>query len=71
MVYQLNYGIEYLGLGNVMYYKYAYNSSSASTWYVAENKEVLGRNIGLPPACKYANYRTVITPSFLRQLAMQ
>ena len=54
-----------------MYYKYAYNSSSASTWYVAENKEVLGRNIGLPPACKYANYRTVITPSFLRQLAMQ
>jgi predicted metallopeptidase len=34
MIYQLNYGIEYLGLGKVMC-KYAYNSSSAylrGTW---------------------------------------
>ena len=29
------------------------------TWYVAENKEVPDRNIGVPPVRKYANYRTL------------
>ena len=28
-------------------------------WYVAENREVQDRNIGVPPVCKYASYRTL------------
>jgi hypothetical protein len=30
------------------------------TWYVAENKEVPDRNIGVPPVRKYANYPTLL-----------
>jgi hypothetical protein len=31
-----------------------------STWYLAANKEVADRNIGIPPVRKYANYRTLL-----------
>ena len=65
-IYQLNYGIEYLGLGKVMCMvtkvKYADSKSTAHlhTWYVAETKEVPGRNIGVPPVSKNENYRTML-----------
>jgi hypothetical protein len=65
MIYQLNYGIEYLGLGKVMYYQQKISTQIARvprtyTWYVAENKEVPDSNIGVPLVRKYANYRTLV-----------
>jgi hypothetical protein len=65
MIYQLNYDIEYLGLGKVMWYQQKVSTQIVSTqfrvptWYVAENKEVPDSNIGIPPVRKYANYRTL------------
>jgi hypothetical protein len=64
MIYQLNYGVEYLGLGKVMWYqqKVSTQIARAPRTYVvhaAENKEVPDRNIGVPPVRKYANYRTL------------
>jgi hypothetical protein len=51
MMYQLNYGIEYLGLGKVMWYQQKISTQitrvprTYCTWYVAENKEVPDSNI--------------------------
>ena len=67
-MYQLNYGIEYLGVGMVMWYQKSTHADSKSwrvylqyTWYVVENKEVPDRNIDVhvPPVRKYADYRTL------------
>jgi hypothetical protein len=60
MIYQLNYGIEYLGLGKVMWYQQKVSTQIARVprTYVVENKEVPDSNIGVPPVRKYANYRT-------------
>ena len=52
-IYQLNYGIEYLalGLGKVMWYQQNVSTHIATVhvpmWYLAENKEVPDRNIGV------------------------
>ena len=51
VIYQLNYGIEYLGLGKVMCYQQKISTQIARvpripTWYVTENKEVPDSNIG-------------------------
>ena len=64
MIYQLNYGIEYLGLGKVMWYQQKISTQIARVprTYVAENKEVPDSNIGVPPVRKYANYRTLSHP---------
>jgi hypothetical protein len=61
MIYQLNYGIEYLGLGKVTWYQQKISTQIARVprTYVVENKEVPDSNIGVPPVCKYANYRTL------------
>jgi hypothetical protein len=61
MIYQLNYGIEYLGLGKVMCYQQKISTQIARVLrtYVAENKEVPDSNIGVPTVRKYANYRTL------------
>jgi hypothetical protein len=61
MIYQLNYGIEYLGLGKVMWYQQKISTQIARVprTYVAENKEVPDSNIGVPQVRKYANYRTL------------
>jgi hypothetical protein len=48
--------------------KYADSKSSAYLQYVvymAENREVPNRNIGVPPVRKYANYRTLPIPDVL------
>jgi hypothetical protein len=49
MIYQLNYGIEYLGLGKVMWYQQKISTQIARVprTYVVENK-VPDRNIGVP-----------------------
>jgi hypothetical protein len=66
MIYQLNYGIEYLGFGNVMWYQQKVSTQIARVLrtygYLAENKEIPDRNIGVPPVHKYANYRTLTIP---------
>ena len=63
MIYQLNYGIEYLGLGHVVYQQKVsirrQQEFRIPTWYLTENKEVPDRNIGVPPVHKYAIYRTL------------
>ena len=61
MIYQLNYGIEYLELGKVMWYQQKISTQIARVprTYVAENKEVPDSNIGVPLVRKYANYRTL------------
>jgi hypothetical protein len=63
MIYQLNYGIEYLGLGHVVYQQKVSTQIArvpyTYTWYLTENKEVPDRNIGVPPVHKYAIYRTL------------
>jgi hypothetical protein len=63
MIYQLNYGIEYLGLGKVMCYQQKVSTQIVRVprTYVTENKEVPDRNIGVPPVRKYANYRILYT----------
>ena len=49
MIYQLNYGIEYLGLGKVMWYQQKISTQIARVprTYVVENKEVPDSNIGV------------------------
>jgi hypothetical protein len=63
MIYQINYGIEYLGLGKVMWYQQKVSTQIARVphtyVYVAENKEVPDSNIGIPLVRKYANYHTL------------
>jgi hypothetical protein len=48
-VYQLNYGVEHLGLGMVIWYKQKVTQLArvprTYTWYVAGKKEVPDRNI--------------------------
>jgi hypothetical protein len=58
MIYQLNYGIEYLGLGKVMWYQQKISTQIARVprTYVVESKEVPDSNIGVPPA--HPAYRT-------------
>jgi hypothetical protein len=71
MIYQLNYGIEYLG--KVMCYQQKISTQIARVprtyGYVAENKEVPDSNIGVLPVRNYANYRTLkLLKGFINKL---
>jgi hypothetical protein len=58
MIYQLNYGIEYIAIGleKVMWYQQKVSTQIARvprtyTWHVAENKEVTSGNYRTLPCC--------------------
>ena len=66
MIDLLNYGIEYFWLGKVVRCQQKVSTQVArvprigpTVLYVAENKEIPDRNIGVPQVRKYANYRTL------------